>query len=844
MTAQRGEAERRHGHGGPVEGAVGGVARPRTAALTAMLAVAVVAALSGPPSASAQQGRQTETGPPPGKGPLVYEAEIRRTAFGIPHIRARDYDGLGFGAGYAYAEDNLCVLARRFVQVGAEQARYFGATADNVRSDFFHQRLIDAGIVERMLEGDDQPGPSTAVRALWRGYAAGYSRFLRETGVDNLPDPACRGAEWVREIDEVDLWRHSLASLLRAGQAAPALQAAIVAAAPPVSPGAAPQSAPVEEPDAASAPTAGAAGSNAYALGRDATVAGGGMVLANPHFPWHGHDRFYRMHLHIPGELNVTGASLHGNPVVHIGHTATLAWSHTVSTAQRFTIYRLTLAPDSPTTYLYDGEPREMTPQEVTIRVPGPDGTLEERTHTFWETHFGPVVVLPGVLPWTTTTAFAVRDANIDNARAGDAWLAMNKAGSVAELRAALDRHQGIPWVNTIAADAGGVAFYGDHSVVPHVTAAKMAACGFPLMDGSRSECEWGSDPDAAAPGIFGPSSLPLLERTDYTANMNNSHWLANPEQPLEGFSPILGPERSNIGLRPRLGLLMVEQRLAGTDELDGTGFTLDRLQAIMFNNRNYGAELVRDDLVAHCRANPTVRVGDADVDLSEACDVLADWDLRVDRDSRGAHVFREFVGQGGLRFAVPFDPEDPVNTPRTLDAADARVLAALGQAVQRLRDANIPLDARWGDVQFVERAGERIEIHGGAGGEGVFNVITSAPLQPGLGYPEVSHGASFVMAAELTPDGPRSRAILSYSQSASPESPHFADQTRLYSDKVWVDMKFDEAAILADPELRTYTVRESMDDCRGSGWQAFERPAFRHQGECLRYFASRAVQH
>ena len=37
-------------------------------------------------------------------------AEIRRTTFGVPHIRAADERGLGYGIGYAYAQDNLCLL--------------------------------------------------------------------------------------------------------------------------------------------------------------------------------------------------------------------------------------------------------------------------------------------------------------------------------------------------------------------------------------------------------------------------------------------------------------------------------------------------------------------------------------------------------------------------------------------------------------------------------------------------------------------------------------------------------------------------------------------------------------
>ncbi len=774
----------------------------------------------------------------------MYDAEIRRTSFGLPHITADDHGGLGFGIGYAFAEDNLCVFARRLLQVNAEQSRYLGASEANVRSDLFHQWLIDSGVVDGLLDDSDgRLAPSPEARALTQGYAAGYSSYLRETGVDGLSDPTCSGAEWVREIEEVDVLRHQSVSLLRAGLSN--FQAAMLAAAPPAVAGATsePAAAPVptEDPVAAIArqQAAGAAGSNAYALGSEVTVDGTGMVLGNPHFPWQGHDRFYQLHLTIPGELDVMGAALFGNPIVNIGHTDAVAWSHTVSTAQRFTIYRLTLDPEDPTTYLVDGEPREMVAREVTVEVPGPDGHLEERSHTFYETEFGPVIQT-GQLPWTNTLAFAVRDVNVDNGRAVDTWLDMNRASSVAELRAALDRWQGIPWVNTIAADAEGNAYYGDHSAVPNVSPQQMASCGFPIMDGSRSACAWASDTDAAVPGIFGPSNLPQLQRGDYATNMNNSHWLSNPEAPLEGFSPIIGSERTDIGLRARLGLVMLQQRLAGEDDLEGTGFSLDRLQDVMFNNRNLGAELVRDDLVAACRERPTVTVGGAEVDLSEACDVLADWDLRVERDSRGAHLFREFATAGGLRFAVPFDPADPINTPNTLHTGDVRVLEALGTAVRRLTAANIPLDARWGDVQYVVRGDERIEIHGGAGGQGIFNVISSVGLQPNLGYPEVVAGASFVLAAELTPDGPRSRALLTYSQSSDPTSPHFADQTRRYADKAWVELPFTEAQILADPALSTTRVRLSQDDCRRGGWRAFERPAFDNQGACVRWFATR----
>ncbi|CAN6961929.1 hypothetical protein NYA8BAC_02779 [Psychrobacter okhotskensis] len=49
----------------------------------------------------------------------TYEADIQRTQFGIPHITAKDYKGLGYGVGYAFAEDNICSLAHEIVVVRA-----------------------------------------------------------------------------------------------------------------------------------------------------------------------------------------------------------------------------------------------------------------------------------------------------------------------------------------------------------------------------------------------------------------------------------------------------------------------------------------------------------------------------------------------------------------------------------------------------------------------------------------------------------------------------------------------------------------------------------------------------
>jgi acyl-homoserine-lactone acylase len=278
---------------------------------------------------------------PPGKVE-GYSAEIRRTAYGVPHITAADYASAGFGSGFVQAEDNVCIIAEKVVTANGTRAQDLGPTAANVQSDLFVQNALASGAVERLLEGtpDGVDAPSQDARDLVRGFVAGYNRVVRTQPTD---DPACAGKPWVRQISEIEFWRTMYASMVRAGSRA--LQGGILAANPPAVAAAAVSTASTAAIASAPDGTSAGIGSNAYGLGREATVSGAGMVLGNPHFPWDGPERFYRLHITIPGEYDVEGATLVGDPMVEIGHNATVGWSHTVSTARRFAWHRLALVP-------------------------------------------------------------------------------------------------------------------------------------------------------------------------------------------------------------------------------------------------------------------------------------------------------------------------------------------------------------------------------------------------------------------------------------------------------------------------------------------------------------------
>jgi acyl-homoserine-lactone acylase len=68
--------------------------------------------------------------------------------------------------------------------------------------------------------------------------------------------------------------------------------------------------------------------------------------------------------------------------------------------------------------------------------------------------------------------------------------------------------------------------------------------------------------------------------------------------------------------------------------------------------------------------------------------------------------------------------------------------------------------------------------------------------------------GSSFVYWVELTPSGPVGEQIQVQGQSSNPASPYYRVQKRLYSQGRYLDIRFTEAQIAADPSLTTKSVR------------------------------------
>ena len=784
-----------------------------------------------------------------------FQATIRRTEYGIPHIEAEDWGSLGYGYGYAYAQDKFCVAMRGIVAATSRSAEFFGEADGDPVTDFVLRFLFGD---RAAFEANFLPDADSAAHRVVEGFAFGMNRYLRETGVANLPggEFGCRDAEWAFEIDATDLWMLLGRIPLKGSSDEGIVRRAIFNTTGP-SPGA---TSSLEEADRAElaeglsrlvrALSRPGHGSNALAVGSDLSQSGKGLLLANPHRSWSGDGSFYQVHLTLPGEYDVAGAALQGLPWIGIGFNRDLAWTHTTSFATRFTLHELELNPDNLLQYRYDGEWRDITTETVAIQVKGADGTLEERSHTFYRSHFGPVINLKelnGLFdPWPLAngSVLALRDANEPRAATFfDQYRRMGQARDLDQFTEALEPIA-IPVFHTLAADRHGEAFYGEVAAIPHVTQAQLDGCltrigrllaglannAALVLDGSDPNCEWGEDADSP-PGtnLYGYDARPKIRTRDYVGNSNDSYWLSDPNNPLTGFPLVfgwLGGEGQQQMLRTRIGHLMVEERRNAADGLDSApGFTLNSLKGLMFTNRVFAAELTLDDALQICSTLPADTADEAEQRALAACAVLADWDREANLDSRGTQVFREFwrrirreladdftnVVDSNRFWAVDFDPANPLRTPRGIDLDEPRnralVIDALSGAVLALEDADVALDAPWGDVHFAARNNLRIPIHGADGDLGVYGAI-SARLEDG-GY-ATRGGNSHIQAVTWDDDEcPIADTLLVPSQSSDPASPHYADQTELYSRKEWVRFPFCDADISAAQIGETKVIEE-----------------------------------
>jgi acyl-homoserine lactone acylase PvdQ len=511
------------------------------------------------------------------------------------------------------------------------------------------------------------------------------------------------------------------------------------------------------------------AGSNGFAISGALTESGNAMLLINPHT-----SLFFRGEIHVVSEegLNAYGAVTWGQFFVYQGFNENTGWMHT-STRVDFIdeFVEDVFEEDGKLLYRYGEEKRPVTVSETTLKYKDGDG-VSEHTFPMYHTHHGPIThTLDGKLVATKI--------NWDPVHALEQSFIRTKLHGHREFREMMNIRTNSS-NNTVYADSEGNIAYYHGNFVPKRD---------PDLDYSKPVD--GSDPATDWQGLHTVDELVtvLNPANGWIQNCNSTPFTAAAEfsPKREDYPRYMAPDPENFRAIHAVRVLTGQ-----------SGITLDSLIELAYDPYLPGFEKLIPGLVyAYDSSDQELP------DISDAIDVLRDWDLRVSADSV-AMTLAHFYGFNYL--GNPNSPADMKGASR-MELID--YLGSGSPPEERLRvfaDTVAGLESDfghwkmpWAEVNRYQRINGDIKqafdddapslpvglASGNWGALAAFGARGKQDTKRIYG----TRGNSFVAVVEFG-DKVRAKTILAGGQSGDPDSPHFDDQAQRY-----VDRQFKDAA-------------------------------------------------
>jgi acyl-homoserine-lactone acylase len=674
--------------------------------------------------------------------------EIRRTAYGVPHIRAQDFASAAYGLAWVQLEDYGARVAVGLVRSRGEMGKWFGR--DSMESDFIVQRDYRVAV-------EKYPLLDAATRDVYEGFAAGVNRYI-ELHPDEFPPgfvPMFTGYDVAaRDIGGPGLTaaRRFLARFASAGNRGAR------DASPQPGEGVVGDFHAIEE------------GSNAWALAPSRTTSRRAILVRNPHLAWTA--GYYEGHITIPGVLDFYGDFRIGGPFGVIGgFNRDLGWATTNNSPDLDEIYALDVDPNGVDRYLFEGASLPVERELITVTFRNGNG-LSTETREFWRTPLGPVIHR------ADGRIYVLRAAGQDDHRGGEQFLRMMRASSLDEWKDAMRMRARVTSNFTYADRAGNIFYVWNASIpaLPHASGGDTSA-----VPARRTGDVWTRYvPFDSLPQLLNP-------RGGYVRNENDPPYHTNLRLVLDRSRyPANFPDPA-LSLRSQHSLTLLE---------NDRRFSLEELIRLKHSYRMLLADRIKADLLAAVRA-----AGAADSAAQNAARVLEQWDNTAAPASRGAVLFETWWRRmlEGTRadsvYAQQWSPGDPMRTPRGLRDPQ-RAVEAFIWAVQETARRHGRVDVAWGDVNRVRRGSVDVPVGGCAGALGCFRVLNFR--EDADGKRAVVGGDGWVLAVEFGRDVPRAYSVLAYGQSPKEDSRHHDDQVAMFARGEMKRVLFTEADIVA----------------------------------------------
>ena len=681
---------------------------------------------------------------------LAQRVEIRRTTYGVPHIKAQDLRAAAYALAYVQLEDHGPRVALGLLRSRGEMGRWFGR--DSMESDFSAQRRYGLAVENYARLHQD-------TREVYEGFAAGVNRYI-ELHPDEFPpdftprftgyDVAARDVNIATMSDA----RRFLQRFAPGQRRGPGTVAETTSS---------PEEGvdPIEE------------GSNAWAFAPSRTRSGRAILMRNPHLSWTA--GYYEAHVTVPGVLDFYGDFRIGGPFGVIGgFNRHLGWATTNNAPDLDEIYALDVDSAATDRYLFDGTSLPLQRELVTVTFRNGPGFSTE-TREVWRTPLGPVVHRD------SGKVYVLRAAAEGEFRGGEQFLRMMRAQSLAEWKDAM-RIRARVNSNFTYDRAGNIFYVWNASIpsLPHATGGDTAA----VPARTTSEVWTRYVPFDSLPQLLNP-------RGGYVRNENDPPYHTNVRQVLDRARFPANVPDPLLRLRSQHSLTLVDPQRK---------LSLEDVVKLKHSYRMLLADRVKSDLIAAVRASsPAPNVG-------EAITLLERWNNTAAPASRGAVLFevwwRRYTDslEVDSMYAEPWRADAPMTTPRGLKDA-RRAAEAFAWAVEETTRRYGAYDVAWGDVHRVRIGTVDVPVGGCSGALGCFRVLNFR--NDGDGKRIVTGGDGWVLAVEFT-NTPRAYSVLAYGESARDDSPHHSDQAEMFARGEMKRVAFTEANIEAQT-IRRY---------------------------------------
>jgi acyl-homoserine-lactone acylase len=699
---------------------------------------------------------------------LADSVEIRRTAYGVPHILAESLEGVAFGLAWVMMEDYREEVPHRLLEANGRLSLALGP--EELEGDFSGRLAHDFAVETFPLLPKD-------VQEVLAGFAAGVNHFIQVRG-EELP-------AWVtptftaQDIAARDIQVWDAGAVRRFTSRREEVGDGPAAEEPGRREGTSGAEGSTGPRDWT--PPGGAReglegdpeeGSNAWAFAPSRTTSGHAILLRNPHLAFTA--GYYEAHLTVPRVLDFYGDFRLGGPFTVIGgFNDRLGFATTNNAPDLEEVYALLKDPLNPDAYLFDNVSEPLETRSVTVEFLQGD-TVGLETRDFRFSPLGPVLFE------TQDTVYVLKSAALGQYRLGEQWLRMMQAGNLEEWKDAM-RIRAKYNSNFTYADADGNIFYvwnATTPLLPHEPSGDSAVFAAGARDVWTELYPWDDLPQLLNPG------------GGYVQNANDPPYYTNLHEPLRRENyPANFPE-PRLRFRTQNSLELVH---------NDSVLSLEGVVALKHSTKMVLADRVKDDLVA------VVRARGASGDVAEAIELVSRWDNRVARESRGGALFELWAyryfstTEEDQRYRVPWSEDDPVSTPAGIGDR-SRAVEAFRWAVEEANTRFGAWDVTWGEVHRI-RAGELDLAVGGCSGTlGCFRVLGYREDEDGK-YRAVT-GDAWVLAVEFGTI-PTAYSVLLYGNSNQEDSPYFYDQAEMFANESMKVVAYTEEEIQGNLVIR-----------------------------------------